>query len=316
MGAVVKCHGEYFECCMRVFSQLFRKRRIVQCDAWNKRRSRVARTLLREYNSNEAIRQRKRKRAFPSCRVEIPRHIAGAIYATYTRSMNASTINVEIVAATRRKGQDFLSNSALGLSLRRTAWDLRIKNFIELENTKPLPTIYNRSINADRDDAILVFVHDDVWLDDFHLAARLVDALNVFDVVGVAGNLHAADGHVGWAFTSESLAWDKPDNLSGAVGHGEQPFGAVSAFGPTPTRCELLDGMFLAAKRSVLRAANVLFDPQFDFHFYDLDFCRTAAAAGLHIGTWPISMTHQSAGKFGSAEWRQRLTRYREKWAR
>ena len=56
------------------------------------------------------------------------------------------------------------------------------------------------------------------------------------------------------------------------------------------------------------------FDERFDFHFYDLDFCRTARQAGLSIGTWPIAMTHQSKGAFGSDGWIDGLARYRAKW--
>ena len=58
----------------------------------------------------------------------------------------------------------------------------------------------------------------------------------------------------------------------------------------------------------------LLLDRKFDFHFYDLDFCRTARQVGLSIGTWPIEMTHQSRGAFGSPGWRDGLERYRGKW--
>ncbi len=228
--------------------------------------------------------------------------------------MNSEKLRIEIIAATRGNKEHFLTQSALGLSLRRTAWDRRIRNVIELENTKPLPIVYNRAIDAKTDDAILVFMHDDVWLDDFQLSARLVEALDHFDVVGVAGNRRTLAKHVGWAFADDTLAWDRAENLCGAISHGSQPFGEVSVFGDAPSRCELLDGVFLAARRRTLQAANVRFDPQFDFHFYDLDFCRSAGAASLTLGVWPISITHQSAGKFGSDDWLNRLALYRQKW--
>ena len=84
--------------------------------------------------------------------------------------------------------------------------------------------------------------------------------------------------------------------------------------GPTPAACELLDGLFLAARRPVLRANNVLFDPAFDFHFYDLDFCRTARAKGLRLGTWPIALTHQSNPLYGNPQWSELFLQYCEKW--
>jgi len=30
------------------------------------------------------------------------------------------------------------------------------------------------------------------------------------------------------------------------------------------------------------------FDPRFQFHFYDLDFCRQAEQRGLKMGTWAL----------------------------
>ena len=88
----------------------------------------------------------------------------------------------------------------------------------------------------------------------------------------------------------------------------------VGFFGPIVGECELLDGVLLAARASGLRQAGVRFDPRFRFHFYDLDFCRTARAAGLHLGTWPIALTHRSSGNPYSDEWNAALELYREKW--
>jgi hypothetical protein len=75
-----------------------------------------------------------------------------------------------------------------------------------------------------------------------------------------------------------------------------------------------LDGVFLAARKSTLMEKNCLFDPRFDFNFYDMDFCRTARQKGLTLGTWPICLTHQSAGQFDSARWHKSLRLYLDKW--
>ena len=56
------------------------------------------------------------------------------------------------------------------------------------------------------------------------------------------------------------------------------------------------------------------FDERFPFHFYDLDFCRSARANGLRLGTWPITLTHQSGGRFGIPEWRKAYADYLNKW--
>ena len=84
----------------------------------------------------------------------------------------------------------------------------------------------------------------------------------------------------------------------------------VSWYGPTPSEVKLLDGVLLAAKAATLLDGGVRFDPQFAFHFYDIDFCRTAARAGLRLGTWPIAVTHASGGRFGSPEWQAAAEAY------
>lgn len=210
--------------------------------------------------------------------------------------------------------KEFWEKSPLGQSLRRLAADTRISSFIAFENRRGLPEVYNARLQSEKSPDILVFVHDDVWIDDFFIADRLIDGLNRFDVIGIAGNRRRLPGQTGWMFLDERFTRDEVSNFSGSIAHGKFPFGPVSFFGPAPAECELMDGVFLAARKSTLLAQHVAFDPQFDFHFYDLDFCRTARQQGLRLGTWPICLTHQSGGAFGSPAWRDKYQRYLEKW--
>ena len=112
----------------------------------------------------------------------------------------------------------------------------------------------------------------------------------------------------------QRCTWDDKINLSGSIAGGDAPFGPVSYFGAVPAECELLDGVFLAAKKFTLTANGILFDPCFDFHFYDMDFCRTARQKGLRLGTWPICLTHRSGGAFSSPPWIEKYRLYCEKW--
>lgn len=221
---------------------------------------------------------------------------------------------IDIVSATRLSSADFTSRSALGISLRRLQFDPRIRSHIAFENRRGLPEIYNARITEPGSADALVFVHDDVWIDDYFLADRVLEGLKAFDVIGVAGNRRRLPHQPAWAFVDTKFTWDEKARLSGAVGHGTHPFGGVSSFGPVPAECELLDGVFLAASRAALVKHGVLFDPRFDFHFYDMDFCRTARQCGLRLGTWPICLTHQSGGAFGSPQWQQKHLAYIEKW--
>lgn len=223
---------------------------------------------------------------------------------------------IEIVSATRLAEAEFWEKSALGISLRRLGHDARLVPRIAFENKRGLPQVFNARIAATDGDShdSLVFMHDDVWIDDYYVADRVIDGLGAFDVIGVAGNRRRVKGQPSWAFLDDKLTWDARDNLSGSIGVGAHPFNTISATGPVPAECELLDGVFLAASKASLQAVRVQFDPQFDFHFYDLDFCRNARKSGLRLGTWPICLTHQSAGMLGGDSWNGNYKKYLEKW--
>ena len=221
---------------------------------------------------------------------------------------------IEIISATRLSESEFWNKAALGISLRRLAQDTRIVAHIAFENQRGLPDVFNARINSREGHEILVFIHDDVWIDDYFLADEVIDGLKTFDVIGVAGNRRRVQNQPAWAFIDNEHTWDSADNLSGSVAHDSHPFGTVSVYGAVSAECELLDGVFLAARKSRLKAAKVQFDPCFDFHFYDMDFCRSARQNGLRLGTWPICLTHQSGGPFGGPQWNEKYRLYQKKW--
>lgn len=221
---------------------------------------------------------------------------------------------IEIVSATRLSPIEFASRSALGQSLRRLQFDTRLRAALAFANRSGLPAVFNSRILATDSADILIFMHDDVWIDDHFFADRIIEGLHAFDLIGVAGNRRRVAGQTSWCFIGENLTLDDLSNLSGAVAHGAHPAGTVSFFGPVPSACELLDGVLLAARKSLLLSHNLFFDSRFDFHFYDMDFCRSAREAGLRLGTWPIAITHQSEGGFGSADWRRSWAAYLAKW--
>ena len=91
---------------------------------------------------------------------------------------------------------------------------------------------------------------------------------------------------------SESFDW------SGMVAHPaneKQIF--MTNFGPSPERCLIMDGLFLAVKVSSL-TDEVRFDENLPAiaHHYDLDFCLTANKHKLKLTTWPIWVVHKSPG--------------------
>ncbi len=239
-------------------------------------------------------------------------------FARWWRSRPPRKRRILFVCATRLPEKDFWENTATGRWLgpwaqqsSRVAWK------ISFENTQGLPAIYNAAVAAARRDDIVVFLHDDVWASVKGLDSAIYQGLAHFDVIGVAGNQRRVAFQPAWLFSrieDGHFTWDH-GYLSGEVLHGSPESPQLQKYGPVPAPCELLDGVWLAARASRLKRANVRFDEAFDFHFYDMDFCRTARSADLRLGTWKLDIIHESAGAFGSPGWIRNYEKYTAKWA-
>lgn len=222
---------------------------------------------------------------------------------------------IRFVVATRCPQEDFFEKTATGRTL-----GLYESPEIALDlypsNQEGLPVVYNRSIaRSDDDQEVLVFAHDDIYLTDFYWVGQLMNALNHFDIVGVAGNKRRVPHQPSWAALDEHLHWDSPDNLSGIVGHGSGfPDVEFSIYGTPCKEVKLLDGVFIACRKKTLNDFNLRFDERFDFDFYDLDFCRQAEQSGARMGTWCISLIHQSLGDLTTERWQSARSKYFEKW--
>lgn len=224
---------------------------------------------------------------------------------------------IAFVSATRLSESKFWKSAALGRSLSLWKKDSNVSIHIHFENRLGLPYVYNPFLQGATDADIVVFLHDDVWLNDHALLEKLRLALQRFDVVGVAGSIRRKSGQPAWLFTARSgmaFVSEKPKFLSGAVAHGKPGLSSVSFYGPTPAHCELVDGVLLAVRSDVARQSGLLFDPRFTFDFYDMDFCRTVRKKGLSLGTWPLDIIHESGGEFGKASWEEALQKYQDKW--
>jgi predicted O-linked N-acetylglucosamine transferase (SPINDLY family)/glycosyltransferase involved in cell wall biosynthesis len=233
--------------------------------------------------------------------------------ASVTAADLDSTLKIKIITATKHAEADFWSKAALGLSLKRhLKMDSRLSVEATFANARGLSELFNQAIARADEDDILVFMHDDVWIDEAKFADAVIAGLKHYDVIGIAGNRRRVANQPSWIFVDADFTWDDKSNLSGSVAHGQSAFSRPEYFGEVPAACELLDGVFIASKKYNLK--QVQFDPQFDFHFYDMDFCRSARKAGLKLGTWLIKLTHQSAGAFDSPQWRAKYELYKNKW--
>jgi GT2 family glycosyltransferase len=220
-----------------------------------------------------------------------------------------------IVCATRESQQQFAAHTALGCSLALFPYP-----FVEVRlfpmNKTGLPTLYNIALReAATDPAILLFMHDDIYLFDFFWPNHVSEALRVFDVIGLAGNKRRVAAQPAWRFLDDKMTRDGRENLSGIVAHGSSwPPQYVSYYGPPYQRVKLLDGLLLACASETLLSRNITFDERFDFHFYDLDFCRQAELKDLRLGTCSMSVMHASDGHFGTPGWKAGYAEYLKKW--
>jgi len=235
-------------------------------------------------------------------------------------SSQVATDKIRFVTATRLDAASFFASTPLGKSLqfyrtfpRGQAIELRLFP----NNTDSLSACYNKAIEESIDDpAILIFVHDDVFLNDFYWAQHLLDGLKVFDIVGLAGNRRRAPGQASWMFLDDAFNRDDDANLTGVIGHGQgfPDLIELSFYGAPGQEVKLLDGVFLAVRSRDLVLSGARFDPRFQFHFYDLDFCRQAERCGLRMGTWAISVIHASPGRLGVDAWRAAYMTYLDKY--
>lgn len=179
-------------------------------------------------------------------------------------------------------------------------------------NKKGLSEQYNKFLNdkevVDTYHTVL-FVHDDVELEDIRMVDKLIDS--PYDVTGLAGAKTFDKNAVKLAW---HLASSKQDYV-GEVAHCYQDRIWTTVFGPTKSRSLTLDGLFLAVKPNILKQKGLTFDENFQFHFYDIAFCLRANERKVSCGVLPIRVIHHGIGdSMLTSEWQNANSLFREKY--
>lgn len=162
------------------------------------------------------------------------------------------------------------------------------------DNTRGLSACYNEAIN-DCQQRFIVFIHDDIFINDIYIFDKLFAAFANAHLVGLAGADAVAlkDGPNGWWHVDRK-------HQSTYVLHTHKESRVETPIWPPPTgkfaKCMVMDGLFLGCNIQALREREVWFDEQFTFDGYDFDFCLNAREKGLILMTWPILVTHCSLG--------------------
>jgi GT2 family glycosyltransferase len=222
---------------------------------------------------------------------------------------------LRVVCATRLPREKFLSQTQTGRSIESFISSSKVEVRLYADNFNGLSYVYNQAIEESLESpAILVFMHDDILITDYFYEKRIREGLKQFDIIGLAGNKRRIARQAGWRTLNLDGDLDIDENLSGAIGHGPSfPPQFLYTFGPTEVECKLMDGLFLAADSQTLKETGLRFDERFNFHFYDLDFCRQAEIKQLKMGTIPLSVVHLSGGNMDQV-WRHSYDEYIKKW--
>lgn len=166
---------------------------------------------------------------------------------------------------------------------------------IGIHDATSLAEGYNRGIDRASGD-ILIFSHDAILILDPNFAAKIIDRLRSYDVLGFVGTSRL--------ITATWFGAGQP-HIHGVVSHGkpEKPYLSLDVYGvsdwPTTSGIQAIDGFCMVATREAAKAVG--FDAAtFDgFHLYDLDFSFSAYLAGRKLGVCcDIPMIHESSGNF------------------
>lgn len=207
------------------------------------------------------------------------------------------SINLAVISCTRHTEEESKNSS-----LYRCMDDFKYRGDIIFdfvyENTKGLPEVYNEKIEQYKnlDINYLVFCHDDVYIDDLKLVEKIMYAKKQlgYDIVGLAGCLNPRLNNPAlWHIMSEKK------DYRGQVAHPASKDSSqtyMTAFGPTPSRVALIDGLFMAIHLPSILDKGWRFNENYTFHHYDLASCIDANRKGLKIGVYPIHVIHQSPG--------------------
>lgn len=203
---------------------------------------------------------------------------------------------VTAVIATQAKDIKEFENRPIFKSLQRQydSNDLFRKGVFDFvivkDNKEGLSKLYNTFLEDPKHQkSILLFVHDDVELEDLLLVDKLQNS--PYEVTGLAGaksiNLSKAPA---WHLMSE-----RPTHV-GEVAHAADSRVWTTVFGSTNSRALVLDGLFLAIDVEAVTTKGAKFDKDFNFHHYDLAFCLDCNAKKVKMGVLPIRVVHHGLG--------------------
>jgi len=170
------------------------------------------------------------------------------------------------------------------------------KIFFFTQNKLGLSEAYNQFLKDNPIYDYVLFVHDDIWIDDAGFIFKLEEGHKKYDIIGIAGGLNP--GLKVPALWHIMCGGFQGGNLRGFAGH-YLPDGKttnITNFGPSPSRVTLIDGAFMSVNVRKTEKVNWRFNENYTYHHYDLSSCIDANTLKLKLGVIPILTYHNSPG--------------------
>ena len=191
--------------------------------------------------------------------------------------------------------QTLLYKSLAKLEKRNNLLLLNDTHFIT-QNKVGLGKAYNKFLSDNPIYDYVLFVHDDMWIDDAGFIFKLEEAHKEYDLIGLAGGINPIlKAPALWHLMCGGF---QGGNLRGFAGHyhSDGKTTSITNFGPSPARVAVIDGAFMSlnVKRAV--EVNWKFNENYTFHHYDLSSCLDANKKKLKLGVVPILTYHNSPG--------------------
>lgn len=214
--------------------------------------------------------------------------------------------NYHFVIATQYNSIDFWDKSQIAIFLEKAGYTNNCS--ILFENKEGLSKVYNKFINESYKNKKIIFIHDDVLIEDLFWEEKLNIAFEKYNIVGLAGSRKVD--------LSKPPAWhlmsDKQDHR-GEVAHSHQKQVWTTCFGPTESRVLVMDGLFIAVDINSLLKTGLKFDENFDFHHYDITFCLNANRNKIKMGVTPIRVIHFGLGdSMNTEDWQKSAIKFNQ----
>lgn len=175
-------------------------------------------------------------------------------------------------------------------------------------NSEGLSKVYNRYLNDEHKNDIVLFVHDDVIISEMFLVEHL--RKSPYSVTGLAGTtlINLKADKCAWHLMSRNQ-----ECMKGEVRHINGGRIWTTVFGPTQGAVTVMDGLFIAVNVEKILKTEARFNEEFNWHHYDLSFCLECQKHNVSMGILPISVIHYGLGdSMISTDWEESNVKFKQ----